>query len=99
MKTAHATTSTSQFPDNDCSPRNPAVYPEWTDSGINDGQTYYKYNEDKYIYTELSAPAFNELDDGSFLIFFAGENNSLDNTKIGEVLNTARNLGIVKVDS
>ena len=66
---------------------------------MDDGQTYYKFNEDKFIYTELSAPAFNELEDGSFLIFFAGERESLDNTKIGEVLNTARNLGVIKVNA
>jgi hypothetical protein len=49
---------------------------------MDDGQIHYKFNEDRDIYTELAAPSFSEIDDG-FLIVFAGERDSLDNTKTG----------------
>lgn len=64
---------------------------------MDDGQIHYKFNEDRDIYTELAAPSFSEIDDG-FLIVFAGERDSLDNTKTGQVLNTARNVGMIKTD-
>ena len=99
VKTRHSTVATSDYYDAFCEdPSNP-VYPEWTEftQEMNDGQTYYKFNEDTDIYTELAAPSFTEINDG-FLIIFAGERESLDNSQTGKVLNTARNVGMVKTD-
>lgn len=42
-------------------------------------KTYYQWSNDNNVYTELSAPGFEEMNDG-FHVFFVGENPPLDNS-------------------
>lgn len=59
-------------------------------------QTYYKWSNDNYVYTELAHPGIVEVDDG-LLVFFAGEFPSLDNSMVGSAMNVPRNAAFVKV--
>jgi len=79
------------------SPTSPAgtAYPEYTEiSG--GGQTFYKWSNDNYVYTELAHPGLHEMND-TVLVFFAGEAPPLDNSLVGQALNVARNVGFVKI--
>lgn len=58
--------------------------------------TFYKWSNDNYVYTELGHPGLVETSDG-ILVFFAGEQPPLDSSKVGKSLNSARNIGFVKV--
>ena len=59
-------------------------------------KTFYKWSNDNEVYTELSSPGFQEVDDG-YLVFFIGELPSLDNSKTGASLNTPRNICMTKI--
>ena len=72
------------------------TYPIYTEISIG-GKTFYKWSNDNKTYSELGAPGIVELNDG-FSVFFVGESPSLDNSKVGENLNAARNIGFVKID-
>ena len=61
-----------------------------------DEQTYYQWSNDNNVYTELSAPGFEEMGDG-FHVFFVGENPPLDNSLANGLVGTPRNIGFVKV--
>lgn len=61
-----------------------------------DEQSYYQWSNDNNVYTELSAPGFEEMEDG-FHVFFVGENPPLDNTLANGLVGTPRNIGFVKV--
>jgi len=61
-----------------------------------DGSSYCKQSNDNKVYTEIGHPGLVEVDDG-LLVFFAGEQDPLDNSKIGASLNAPRDLGFVKV--
>jgi len=45
--------------------------------------TYYKWSNDNNVYTELSAPGFEENND-AYNVFFVGENPPLDNSLTSE---------------
>lgn len=62
-----------------------------------DETKYYQWSNDNNVYTELSAPGFEEMDDG-YHVFFIGENPSLDNTLAKDIVGTPRNIAFVKVD-
>lgn len=66
----------------------------YTDAGT--GVSYCKRSNDNKVYTEIGHPGIVEVDDG-MLVFFAGEQPPLDNTKIGDYVNAPRDLGFVKV--
>jgi len=83
FKTKHATSSAG------------GRYPVYTEIS-NSGTTYYKWSNDNNVYTELGHSGLQEVDDG-ILVFFAGEQPPLDNSKVGGVLNLPRNVGFVKV--
>jgi len=72
-----------------------ATYPEYTEISTAE-TTYYKWSNDNYVYTELGHAGVVEVDDG-FLVFFSGERPPLDSSRVGAVLNEARNVGFVKV--
>eukprot|EP00929_Paragymnodinium_shiwhaense_P119478 TRINITY_DN91383_c0_g1_i1.p1 TRINITY_DN91383_c0_g1~~TRINITY_DN91383_c0_g1_i1.p1 ORF type:complete len:955 (-),score=119.55 TRINITY_DN91383_c0_g1_i1:326-3190(-) len=61
------------------------------------GQTFCKHSNDNRVYTELARPGIVVAPTGGFLVFFAGEQPALDNTRIGSQLNGARDIGFVKV--
>uniref|UniRef100_A0A7S4Q871 Uncharacterized protein n=1 Tax=Alexandrium monilatum TaxID=311494 RepID=A0A7S4Q871_9DINO len=86
FKTKHGTSATSP---------SGATYPEYTEISTG-GQTYYKWSNDNYVYTELGHQGVVEVMDG-LLVFFSGEQPPLDNSRVGAVLNEARNVGFVKV--
>lgn len=71
-------------------------YPVYTEISTAN-TTYYRWSNDNYVYTELAHPGIVETADGGLLVFFSGETPPLDNSKVGSALNTARNLGFVKV--
>merc|ERR1719512_531382 len=79
------------------SPTTPAGqnFPEYSAMSTAD-TTYYKWSNDNYVYTELGHQGVIEVDDG-YLVFFSGEQPSLDNSQARGILNTARNVGFVKV--
>lgn len=58
---------------------------------------YYKQSNDNEVYTELAHSGAVEVDDNALLVLFSGERPPLDNSKVGNSLNTPRNLGFVKV--
>ena len=62
-----------------------------------EGHEFYKWSNDNNVYTELSAPGFEEMKDG-FNVFFVGERPALDNALTGDLLNVPRNIGFVKTD-
>lgn len=69
--------------------------PEYTE--ISTASTkFYQYSNDNQVYTELAASGFLEYDDG-YVVMFLGENPALDNSKTGKALNSARNVGFIKV--
>ena len=86
FKTAHGTTAVSP------QGREYDEYEELSD----DETTYYEWSNDNNVYTELSAPGFEEMNDG-FHVFFVGENPPLDNYLAQGVIGTPRNIGFVKV--
>lgn len=59
-------------------------------------QTFYKWSNDNNVYTELSAPGFEEMPNG-YNIFFVGENPALDNKLTGGYVGSPRNIGFVKI--
>lgn len=62
-----------------------------------DTTTYYKWSNDNNVYTELSAPGFEEMSDG-YDIFFVGENPSLDNSlALGGYVDSPRNIAFIKI--
>mmetsp|Transcript_15175 Transcript_15175/g.38539 ORF Transcript_15175/g.38539 Transcript_15175/m.38539 type:complete len:522 (+) Transcript_15175:1145-2710(+) len=78
------------------SPQSPSgeTYPEY--SKISSGNTtFFKWSNDNYVYTELAHPGIVEVSDG-LLIFFAGEGPALDNAKTGRIMNSPRNVALVK---
>jgi hypothetical protein len=86
FKTKHGTTATSPAGQS---------YNEYTEiSG--GGTTYYKWSNDNNVYTEIAHDGLVVLDD-AILVFFAGEQPPLDNSKVGAVMNVPRNLGFVKI--
>jgi len=60
-------------------------------------KTYYKWSNDNYCYTEIGHAGVVEVDDG-LMVFFSGEQPSLNNAMVGSALNAARNAGFVKID-
>lgn len=78
----------------------------WTDGGSwkvqhSDKVVYTmkaSHSNDNGVYGEIAHPGPTEVDDG-LLVFFTGEQAPLDNTKLGKWLNTARDIGFVKVSS
>merc|ERR1719148_7953 len=68
------------------------VYPEISTAQ----ETFYKWSNDNYLYTELAHPGIVEVEDG-ILVFFAGEFPALDNSRIGSAMNDPRNAAFVKV--
>ena len=71
-------------------------YDEYT--AISSGSdTYYKYSHDNNVYTEIAHSGAVQLDDGSLMVFFAGENSRLDNRAVGQSFNAPRNLAMVRV--
>jgi len=58
--------------------------------------SYCKRSNDNQVYTEIGHPGVVEVEDG-LLVFFAGEQPALDNTKIGANINAPRDIGFVKV--
>ena len=91
FKTKHGTTATSP------SGQEYDLYEEISDAN----HQYYKWSNDNNTYTELGAVI--ELDDGNYLVTFIGEPNAqgkaIDNSRVGEYVNDARNVGFVKVSS
>merc|ERR1719203_2585636 len=71
------------------------TYPLYSEISTID-TNYYKWSNDNYVYTELGHSGVVEVDDG-YLVFFSGEQPSLDSSQVGQVLNVARNVGFVKV--
>lgn len=59
-------------------------------------KTYYKWSNDNYCYTEIGHAGVVEVNDG-LLVFFSGEQPSLNNAVVGSALNVARNAGFVKI--
>jgi hypothetical protein len=62
-------------------------------------KTFYQWSNDNNVYTELSAPGFEEMNDG-YVIFFVGENPPLDNYLIpaeGEYVGSPRNIAYIKI--
>ena len=86
FKTKHGTSETSPAG---------AAYPRYDEISTSD-QTYYKWSNDNYVYTELAHPGLHEIND-TVLVFFAGESPPLDNAVVGQALNVARNVGFVKI--
>ncbi|CAE7430262.1 nup98 [Symbiodinium natans] len=86
FKTKHGTSETSPAG---------ATYPVYSEISTS-GQTYYKWSNDNYIYTELAHPGLHEVND-TILVFFTGEAPPLDNGVVGQALNVARNVGFVKI--
>lgn len=86
FKTKHATQGCHGQDD-------PPVYDEISTAET----TFYKCSNDNYVYTELGHPGLVETSDDGILVFFAGEQPPLDNAKVGAALNSARNVGFVKV--
>lgn len=88
FKTQHGTTATS--PAGATYP----VYPEISNATT----TYYKWSNDNRTYTELGG-----VTEGSngYSVVFSGENTAdgraLDNARVGNYLNDARNIGLVQV--
>jgi hypothetical protein len=86
FKTAHGT-----------SPENPSgITFDKYDEISSDEVTYYKWSNDNNVYTELSAPGFEEMKN-SYHVFFVGENPPLDNSLTGGYIGSARNIGFIKV--
>ena len=75
------------------SAQNPAgkTFPKF-DAASAGGKTYYQWSNDNDTYTELGGVV--QTDKG-YLVFFTGEQPSLDNTKVGASLNAPRNIGVV----
>jgi hypothetical protein len=71
------------------------MYKEYKEISVG-GKKFYKWSNDNEVYTELSAPGFDELDDG-YIVFFIGEMPALDNSKVGESVNTPRNVCFTKI--
>jgi len=64
-------------------------------------KTYYTYSNDNEVYTEISAPGFEEKNN-AYNVFFVGEYPPLDNALAYgnfERLNTPRNIAFVKVST
>jgi hypothetical protein len=62
------------------------------------GKTFYQWSNDNQVYTELGGVTDAPFAEGSaYLVAFAGERPSLDNSKVGEHLSGARDLGVVLV--
>jgi hypothetical protein len=72
-----------------------AAYPLYKEISTKD-KKFYQFSNDNEVYTELSAPGFDEVDDG-YIVFFIGEMPSLDNSKTGESVNTPRNVCFTKI--
>jgi len=64
------------------------------DEASKGGTTYYKWSNDNDTYTELGGVVQTNK---GYLVFFIGEREPLDNSKVGQRLNTPRNIGFVLV--
>ncbi len=74
---------------------NPAgkSFPKY-DEASKGGTTYYQWSNDNDTYTELGGVVAVS---SGYLVIFAGEQKPLDNSKVGQNLNTPRNIGFVLV--
>lgn len=79
-------------------PKSPAgkTYPKYSEIST-ERKIFYKWSNDNDVYTEIAHNGVVETGDGGMLVFFAGEQPALDNSKTGDVLNSPRNLAFVKV--
>ena len=77
------------------SAQNPAgkTFPKY-DAASTGGTTYYQWSNDNDTYTELGGVVQTS---GGYLVVFIGERAPLDNAKVGQSLNTPRNIGFVLV--
>ena len=72
-----------------------AGYPVYEEIS-SDAKTYYRTSSDNNVYTELGHPGLIEIND-TILVFFAGEQPTLDNSLVGTQLLGPRNLGFIRI--
>lgn len=74
-----------------------AVYDKYTEISTPE-KTFYKWSNDNNVYTEIAHPAAIQAD-GKYIMIFASEFPSLDNSITGSTINAPRNLGFVALSS